>query len=60
MNSSQRALQTNGILFSNFDFFLIFGRKPKKNSKELLGVNIDQIAMRYICICVYIYIYIYI
>ena len=46
MDLSQRALQTNETLFSNFEFLaedrIIFQKKL------LRGVNIDQIAMCYI------------
>ena len=49
MNSSQRALQTNGTLFSNFEFVFEFLAENKKKIKikknRERGVNIDQIAM---------------
>ena len=55
MDSSERAQETNGKLFSNFVFvFEIlaenrkFSPKTEKYSKEQRGVNIDQIAMFYI------------
>ena len=41
MDSSQQALQNDGIFF--FNLF-------EKNSNRLQGVNIDEIAMCYICI----------
>ena len=45
MNSSQRALQTNRKLFSNFEF--VFDFLAENFSKER-GVNIDQIAICHI------------
>ena len=47
MDSSKRALQTNGKLFSNFELiFKFLAEKTKKIQKR--GGNIDQIAMCYI------------
>ena len=46
MDSSRRALQTNGKLFRIS--FPIICRKPKKYSNKERGVNIDQCAMCYI------------
>ena len=45
MDSSQRVLQTNGELFSNFEFVFEYLAENIFFSKELRGVNIDQIAM---------------
>ena len=50
MNLSQRALKTYGKLFSNLKSFSNYRPKTKKNSNELRGVNIDQIAMCYVSI----------
>ena len=46
MNSSQRALQTNRKLFSNFEF--VFDFLAENFSKEERCVNIDQIAICHI------------
>ena len=55
MDLHQRVLHTNGKLFSNFKLvFEILAKnikflpKIKKYSKELQGMNIDQIATCYI------------
>ena len=45
MDSSQRALHTNGKLFSNFVFL---AENQNKISKEKRGLNINQIAMCYV------------
>ena len=50
MDSSQQALQTNGNLLLNSNFFQISGRKPKKYSNEYRGMNIYQSAMCYVSI----------
>ena len=48
MDSSQRALQTNGKLFFKFSInFRISGQKPIFFFKRIVGNNIDQSAMCY-------------
>ena len=41
MDLSQQALQTNGKIFSNFEFFFEFLAGYKKFSKRIRGENID-------------------
>ena len=48
MDLSQRALQTNETLFSNFEF--LAEDRINFQKKLLRGVNIDQIAMCYITV----------
>ena len=48
MDLSQRALQTNGKLFPNFESVFEFSAENRKFSKEWRGVNINQIAMCHI------------
>ena len=55
MDSSRRALQTNGNLFWNSNSFLNYWPKINKYSNKLRGVNIDQSAMCIIVICQWIH-----
>ena len=51
MNLSQRALKTYGKIFFKFKIvFELSTENQKKNSNELRGVNIYQIAMCYVSI----------
>ena len=50
MYSSQRALQTNGKLFSNFEF-VIFDRKPnlfQKKSEALILIKLQCVIYQWI------------
>ena len=47
MDLSQRSLQINGKLFSNFKLIFILMAENPKIFKQIGGVNIDQSAMCY-------------
>ena len=47
MDLPQQVIQTNGKLFSNFEFVFKFLAENRNFSKEYRGVNIDFIAMCY-------------
>ena len=60
LDSSRRALQTNGKLFTNFEIVIEILTENPKNIQTNRGVNVDESSMCYIYIYIYIcYIYIY-